>query len=217
MNRVANSRHQLSTLLKQAYDNREALEEQIAQGKRNRKEAGNKYGKHINLFFWGIIVTECTIWHKGFWSFPTYVGRLHKNNDKPHAPVFCTLTKATIPMTFPSQHHSWIVWSSVQVPFIVKLRLTKRGFIARYLKWLNWTWGKWNITDSNIIWAVSGPCTRRSANKIKTKPKCFICNQLYLGTLLLFDSIPCQDGYGVHWTSRQNNGKGWPETVCIWM
>ena len=47
MNRVANSRHQLSTLLKQAYDNREALEEQIAQGKRNRKEAGNKYGKDI--------------------------------------------------------------------------------------------------------------------------------------------------------------------------
>jgi len=44
MNRVANSRHQLSTLLKQAYENREALEEQIAQGKRNRKEAGNKYG-----------------------------------------------------------------------------------------------------------------------------------------------------------------------------
>jgi len=44
MSRIANSRHQLSTLLKQAYDNREALEEQIAQGKRNRKEAGNKYG-----------------------------------------------------------------------------------------------------------------------------------------------------------------------------
>ena len=51
MNRVANSRHQLSTLLKQAYENREALEEQIAQGKRNRKEAGNKYGKDINSFF----------------------------------------------------------------------------------------------------------------------------------------------------------------------
>lgn len=51
MNRVANSRHQLSTLLKQAYDNREALEEQIAQGKRNRKEAGNKYGKDKIVFF----------------------------------------------------------------------------------------------------------------------------------------------------------------------
>ena len=51
MNRVANSRHQLSTLLKQAYENREALEEQIAQGKRNRKEAGNKYGKNIKSFF----------------------------------------------------------------------------------------------------------------------------------------------------------------------
>ncbi|KAF8798058.1 hypothetical protein BYT27DRAFT_7123770 [Phlegmacium glaucopus] len=60
MNRVANSRHQLSTLLKQAYENREALEEQIAQGKRNRKEAGNKYGENIKLFS-DIVVTECTI------------------------------------------------------------------------------------------------------------------------------------------------------------
>ncbi|PCH38016.1 hypothetical protein WOLCODRAFT_142358 [Wolfiporia cocos MD-104 SS10] len=40
----ARSRHQLSTLLTEAYQNREALEEQIAQGRRNRKEAGNKYG-----------------------------------------------------------------------------------------------------------------------------------------------------------------------------
>ncbi|KAF5315836.1 hypothetical protein D9611_004727 [Ephemerocybe angulata] len=44
MSGVARSRHQLSTLLKEAYENREALEERIAQGKRNRKEAGNKYG-----------------------------------------------------------------------------------------------------------------------------------------------------------------------------
>ncbi|KAG6866948.1 hypothetical protein C0991_003864 [Blastosporella zonata] len=41
---IARSRHQLSTLLKEAYENREALEEKIAMGKRNRKEAGNKYG-----------------------------------------------------------------------------------------------------------------------------------------------------------------------------
>lgn len=40
----AKSRHQLSTLLTEAYQNREALEERIAQGRRNRKEAGNKYG-----------------------------------------------------------------------------------------------------------------------------------------------------------------------------
>ncbi|KAI8998598.1 mitotic checkpoint regulator, MAD2B-interacting-domain-containing protein [Trametes punicea] len=40
----ARSRHQLSTLLTEAYQNREALEEKIAQGRRNRKEAGNKYG-----------------------------------------------------------------------------------------------------------------------------------------------------------------------------
>ncbi|EMD38364.1 hypothetical protein CERSUDRAFT_72887 [Gelatoporia subvermispora B] len=41
----ARTRHQLSTLLTEAYQNREALEEQIAQGRRNRKEAGNKYGE----------------------------------------------------------------------------------------------------------------------------------------------------------------------------
>jgi hypothetical protein len=44
MSGVARSRHQLGTLLMEAYTNREALEERIAQGKRNRKEAGNKYG-----------------------------------------------------------------------------------------------------------------------------------------------------------------------------
>ncbi|KAH7910184.1 proline-rich protein [Hygrophoropsis aurantiaca] len=41
---TARSRHQLTTLLSEAYSNREALEERIAQGRRNRKEAGNKYG-----------------------------------------------------------------------------------------------------------------------------------------------------------------------------
>ncbi|KAI0341593.1 hypothetical protein BDW22DRAFT_1442974 [Trametopsis cervina] len=41
----AKTRHQLSTLLTDAYQNREALEEQIAQARRNRKEAGNKYGE----------------------------------------------------------------------------------------------------------------------------------------------------------------------------
>ncbi|KAI0665218.1 mitotic checkpoint regulator, MAD2B-interacting-domain-containing protein [Cubamyces menziesii] len=39
----ARTRHQLSTLLTEAYQNRESLEEKIAQGRRNRKEAGNKY------------------------------------------------------------------------------------------------------------------------------------------------------------------------------
>ncbi|KAJ7343457.1 mitotic checkpoint regulator, MAD2B-interacting-domain-containing protein [Mycena albidolilacea] len=41
---IARSRHQLATMLHQAYSNREALEEKIAEGRRNRKEAGNKYG-----------------------------------------------------------------------------------------------------------------------------------------------------------------------------
>jgi len=44
MSGVARSRHQLATLLNEAYQNREALEERIAEGRRNRKEAGNKYG-----------------------------------------------------------------------------------------------------------------------------------------------------------------------------
>ncbi|KAE9391646.1 hypothetical protein BT96DRAFT_967566 [Gymnopus androsaceus JB14] len=44
MSGIARSRHQLATLLNEAYQNREALEEKIAEGRRNRKEAGNKYG-----------------------------------------------------------------------------------------------------------------------------------------------------------------------------
>ena len=47
----ARSRHQLSTLLTEAYQNRESLEEKIAQGRRNRKEAGNKYGESNRLSF----------------------------------------------------------------------------------------------------------------------------------------------------------------------
>ena len=44
---VARSRHQLTTLLTEAYSNREVLEERIAQGRRNRKEAGMKYGEYL--------------------------------------------------------------------------------------------------------------------------------------------------------------------------
>ncbi|KAI0322192.1 mitotic checkpoint regulator, MAD2B-interacting-domain-containing protein [Amylostereum chailletii] len=40
----ARTRHQLTTLLADAYENRDALEAKIAEGRRNRKEAGNKYG-----------------------------------------------------------------------------------------------------------------------------------------------------------------------------
>jgi len=45
----ARSRGQLATLLTEAYQNREAYEDRIAQGRRNRKEAGNKYGKSTSL------------------------------------------------------------------------------------------------------------------------------------------------------------------------
>ncbi|KAK2466882.1 hypothetical protein APHAL10511_001140 [Amanita phalloides] len=44
MSGIAKTRHQLATLLRDAYQNRDALEERIAEGRRNRKEAGNKYG-----------------------------------------------------------------------------------------------------------------------------------------------------------------------------
>ncbi|PFH54316.1 hypothetical protein AMATHDRAFT_186209 [Amanita thiersii Skay4041] len=47
MSGIARTRHQLATLLRDAYENREALEEKIAEGRRNRKEAGNKYGESI--------------------------------------------------------------------------------------------------------------------------------------------------------------------------
>ncbi|PVG02717.1 hypothetical protein CPB86DRAFT_750518 [Serendipita vermifera] len=40
----ARSRHQLSTLLTDAYSHRAEIEEKIAMAKRNRKESGNKYG-----------------------------------------------------------------------------------------------------------------------------------------------------------------------------
>ena len=50
----ARKRGQLASLLVEAYQNREALEERIAEGRRNRKEAGNKYGAvHI---FWSDFV-----------------------------------------------------------------------------------------------------------------------------------------------------------------
>jgi hypothetical protein len=44
----ARKRGQLSSLLVEAYQNREVLEEKIAEGRRNRKEAGNKYGTFHN-------------------------------------------------------------------------------------------------------------------------------------------------------------------------
>lgn len=51
MGKMARGRHQLTTLLAEAYQNREALEERIAEGRRNRKEAGNKYGMLISCYF----------------------------------------------------------------------------------------------------------------------------------------------------------------------
>jgi proline-rich protein PRCC len=58
----ARKRGQLASLLVEAYQNREALEEKIAEGRRNRKEAGNKYGA-VHIFR-----SACSITHlrKGF-------------------------------------------------------------------------------------------------------------------------------------------------------
>ncbi|THH17824.1 hypothetical protein EW146_g3079 [Bondarzewia mesenterica] len=55
----ARSRHQLTTLLTEAYENREALEQRIAEGRRNRKEAGNKYGTPL-VYFVRLCIFELT-------------------------------------------------------------------------------------------------------------------------------------------------------------
>lgn len=62
MTGVARSRHQLGTMLMEAYMNREVLEEKIAQGKRNRKEAGNKYGQFIRTMF--MTSADCAIFER---------------------------------------------------------------------------------------------------------------------------------------------------------
>lgn len=56
---LAGKRHQLHSLLTEAYMNREAIEEKIAQGKRNRKEAGNKYGVFYMGFQSYCVLTAC--------------------------------------------------------------------------------------------------------------------------------------------------------------
>lgn len=59
----ARKRGQLSSLLVEAYQNREVLEERIAEGRRNRKEAGNKYGAFHSIR----AGTECRLtFRKGF-------------------------------------------------------------------------------------------------------------------------------------------------------
>ena len=47
MSGTARQRHQLSTLLMDAYTHRAEIEDKIAQAKRNRKESGNKYGETV--------------------------------------------------------------------------------------------------------------------------------------------------------------------------
>ncbi|KAF8311636.1 hypothetical protein DL93DRAFT_2168960 [Clavulina sp. PMI_390] len=52
----ARRRGQLSSLLVEAYENRESIEAKLAEGRRNRKEAGNKYGtsqdSNSNMVLW---------------------------------------------------------------------------------------------------------------------------------------------------------------------
>ena len=62
LGKMARGRHQLTTLLSEAYQNREALEERIAEGRRNRKEAGNKYGKlHMCLLSNHLLTSACRL------------------------------------------------------------------------------------------------------------------------------------------------------------
>jgi hypothetical protein len=58
LGKMARGRHQLTTLLTEAYQNREALEERIAEGRRNRKEAGNKYGMFLFHFTLVVLLTS---------------------------------------------------------------------------------------------------------------------------------------------------------------
>jgi hypothetical protein len=70
----ARSRHQLSTLLSEAFENREALEERIAEGRRNRKEAGNKYGEQALIYIlrsW-LLISCCRILAACFTCFQEY-------------------------------------------------------------------------------------------------------------------------------------------------
>lgn len=50
MSGTARQRHQLSTLLMDAYTHRAEIEDKIAQAKRNRKESGNKYGEATQIY-----------------------------------------------------------------------------------------------------------------------------------------------------------------------
>ena len=71
---LAGRRHQLSSLLTEAYMNREAIEEKIAQGKRNRKEAGSKYGEFClnNVYCQCLMMIKC---HSLRFLVQTYVAR----------------------------------------------------------------------------------------------------------------------------------------------
>ena len=74
----ARSRHQLSTLLTEAYSNREELEEKLAQGRRNRKEAGNKYGTSKSNVAYSLLVLIV---------YPRLLKLSHSSFDHSHAHV----------------------------------------------------------------------------------------------------------------------------------
>jgi len=110
MSGIARSRHQLSTLLREAYENREALEEKIAEGRRNRKEAGNKYGMYL---------CDIIIRTSPHLDFRFLIIRLVLHT------CLCqsTFTRPVIPTTPPSStHHSLATDSLVQTPLMVKFR-----------------------------------------------------------------------------------------------
>ena len=84
----ARTRHQLSTLLTEAYQSRESLEEKIAQGRRNRKEAGNKYGKPLSYSSCG-------------WHYTDVVPRLLR------APtMYCTLRLGPVMICYTTVSHA---------------------------------------------------------------------------------------------------------------
>ncbi|KAI0273768.1 mitotic checkpoint regulator, MAD2B-interacting-domain-containing protein [Gloeopeniophorella convolvens] len=86
----ARKRGQLASLLVEAYQNREVLEERIAEGRRNRKEAGNKYESQFTVMpihFPGVTGTGCSFGHSAAWT-PHDSPLRYWSTGMPSVPVF---------------------------------------------------------------------------------------------------------------------------------
>lgn len=75
-------------------------------------------------------------------------------------------TEPVIPTTpSSSTHQSWIFFSPWYFPYIVLVRPTIRGFLARYSKVWTKEDGAWSATASSSMSDVKGPWTSRSRDQ----------------------------------------------------